>query len=291
MGIFNKFFKKKDAIRKREGNPDVYDLPNENERMNWGMEKARLTLHYFEKCLANPKMGQDTFSIKARLEENGKVEHIWLLDPTFDNQGNLFGIVGNEPIDITNVVFDQKIGITREYISDWLIVENGRLIGGYTIRAIRDGLSGNALQDFDKNLGGMLVDDGEDYFEPNFDTPEGAVLVLEDAYDLDDIEKAIDCKNFYREAEMMLKKSVEIELDDNLITKVAETLRLSFLKSLQENGMPKFKGVIRAFKRQFITDQHCILTEICYYPDGSKSEQKLNTYKENDEWKVLSPEN
>ena len=46
MGILSRFFSKKKKIRKREGNPDVYMLPNENERMNWGMEKAKLTLHY-----------------------------------------------------------------------------------------------------------------------------------------------------------------------------------------------------------------------------------------------------
>ncbi len=39
MGLLNKLFGKKKNVRKREGNPDVYDMPSENERMNWGMEK------------------------------------------------------------------------------------------------------------------------------------------------------------------------------------------------------------------------------------------------------------
>jgi len=38
MGILNKLFGKNKNIKKREGNPDVYYLPNDSERMNWAME-------------------------------------------------------------------------------------------------------------------------------------------------------------------------------------------------------------------------------------------------------------
>lgn len=289
MGIFGKLFKKKETIRKREGNPDVYDLPNEDERMNWGMEKARLTLHYFEDCLSNPKEGQHYFSIKARVEDGNKVEHIWLTEPNFDEDGTIYGIISNKPIDVTTVSINEKIGIKKEYVSDWMIIENGRLIGGYTIRAIRVGLKGKELENFDKNLGGILVDEGEDYFLSNFETPEGAILSIEDAYDNKDLEKAINCKNFKKEAELMLKSTVKIDIDNELIEKTAEVLKLSFIKSIQENGFPSFKGVKRVFNRNFISPEHCVITEICIYPNGNKSSQKLNTYKTDNNWKVLNP--
>ncbi len=256
-----------------------------------GYGKARLTLHYFESCLANPKNGQDYFSIKARVEDHGKTEHIWLLEPNFDSDGNIYGIVGNEPIDVKNVAINQNIGITLDYVSDWMIIENGRLIGGYTIRAIRDGLTGGALENFDKSLGGMFIDEGEDYFMPNFETPEGAILALEEAYDNDDLEEAIACKDFYKEAEFMLKKTVKIDLDESLVTKTADVLKLSFIENMKEHGMPKFTGIKRAFRRQKVSDEHYIITEICYYPDGGKSSEKLNTYKVNNQWKVLGLEN
>lgn len=290
MGIFKRLFGKKENVRTRKGSPDVYNLPSEDDRMNWAMEKSRLTLHYFKECLGSPKAGQEHFSIKARIEDNEKVEHIWLTEPSFDGQGNIFGVIGNDPIDVKTVKIDQKIGITADFVSDWMIVENGKLIGGYTIRAIREGLKENELASFDKQLGGMFIDEGEDYFLPNFETPEGAILLLEEAYDENNIDKAISCKNFEKEAELMLKKTLTIEFDQAIIETTAEALRLSFIKSLQEHGMPKFDGVKRAFKRQFLSEEHCIVTEICYYPDGGKSAQKLNTFKANDEWKVLNPE-
>ncbi|MCD4793334.1 MAG: DUF2314 domain-containing protein [Bacteroidales bacterium] len=294
MGLLTKLFGKKEQtenVRKRKDNPDVYNIPSESERMNWGIKKAKLTLHYFESCLKNPKTNQQYFSVKVKIEENDKTEHLWLTDPDFDKEGNLFGIVGNEPIDIKKVKIDQKIGIDRNLISDWMIIEDGRLIGGYTIRAIREGLKGESLQNFDKSLGGMYVDDGEDYFKPNFETPEGAILSIEEAYDNDDLDKAVSCKNFIKEAELMLKKTLKTEINNDLIDKTAEVLKLSFIKSLQDDGMPKFKNIKRAFKRQKISDDHFVITEICYYPDGRKSSQRLNTFKTENGWKVLNPEN
>ncbi len=194
MGIFSKLFGKKekgDNVRKRINQPDVIDVQNEDEKMNWAMEKSRLTLHYFESCLKNPSPIQQYFSIKVKIEDDGNIEHIWLTEPSFDGDENLFGIVGNAPIDVKNVRLNQKIGIEKQLVSDWMIIENGRLIGGYTIRAMRDNLSGNDLKNFDKGLGGMMVDDGEDYFLPDNATPEGAIVKIEQAFNEDDIEKAI----------------------------------------------------------------------------------------------------
>jgi len=290
MGLLNRLFGKKETVRQREGNPDVYNASNDNDRMNWAMEKAKLTLHYFEACLAHPKKDQHYFSIKARIEDDGKIEHIWLMEPSFDTDGNIFGVVGNEPIDVTNVRINEKIGITANEVSDWMIIENGRLIGGYTIRAIRDGISGAELANFDKSLGGMFIDEGEDYFLPNLDTPEGAILALENAYDEDNLEKAISCKDFHKEAEFMLKRTVKIELNEEIIASTSELLRLSYIKNMQEHGMPKFKDLKRAFSRQTISDDHCIITEKCHYPDGGKSVQKFNTYKIENQWKVLGLE-
>ncbi len=294
MGIFSKLFgkrEKRNNVRKRTDQPDVVDIQNEDEKMNWAMQKSRLTLHHFENCLKSPKPSQQYFSVKVKIENSSKVEHIWLTDPSFDNEDNLFGIVGNEPIDVRSVSINQKIGIDKNLISDWMIIDNGRLIGGYTIRAIRDNLAGSALRTFDKGLGGMMVDAGENYFLPSDSTPEGAIVKIEEAFDSDNIEGAIDCKDFSKEAELMLAKMGKGELRTEIIEKTAEVLKLSFIKSLQENGVPKLNGVKRAFpKREKIDENHMIITEVCYYPDGSQSVQRLNTYKTQKGWKVLSPE-
>jgi uncharacterized protein YegJ (DUF2314 family) len=291
MGFFSKLFGKKDnIIRQRPNEPDVFTIETENDKMNWAMEKARLTLHYFEDCLRKPRAEQDYFSIKVKIDDNGIVEHIWLSEPNFDDEGNLFGIVGNVPIDVKSVSIGQNIGIDRTLISDWMIMEKGRLIGGYTIRAIRENIKGKDLANFDSQLGGMIIDDGEDYFLPSNTTPEGAIVMIEDAFNQNDLEKAIACKDFEKEAEIMLSTILKENITKEMIQSTGEVLKLSFIKHMQENGIPKFNHLKVAFpKREKISEDHYIITEVCYYPDGGKSVQRLNTCKTDSGWKVLAP--
>jgi len=299
MGFFSKLFKKETPesnVRKRKDEPDVVDVSSTDENMSWAIEKANLTLHHFENCLKNPDKSQSYFSIKVKIVDGEKNEHIWLNNPSFDSEGNLFGVVGNEPIDVKTVSLNQKIGIDKKLISDWMIIQNGRLIGGYTIRAIRDNLTGPALANFDRGLGGMIVDYGEDYFPPNDTTPEGAILQLEEAYTEGNLEKAIACKDFHIEAEIMLLSKLgntellKSEEGKTLINSTAEALRLSFIKMLQEKGMPNFTGVKRAFpKREKVNDYEYIISEVCYYPDGNNTLDRLRVRKTDSGWKVLGP--
>lgn len=294
MRIFKKLFGRKKVtekiVEKRKGQPDVHYIADEDERMNWAMEKAKLTFGYFKECVQNPKENQAYFSVKARIEDNGIIEHVWLGEPNFDADGNIYGIVGNLPTNVTNVTLNEKIGISEKEVSDWMIIDNARLIGGYTIRAIRDGMKGKELENFDNSLG-MIIDEGEDYFELNYDTPEGALLSLEEAYTNNDLEKAVESKNFFKEAELMLANMSEITMDSEILDKTAEVLKLSFIQHMQENGMPNFVGVKRAFLREFKSEDLCLLTEICTFPDGSKTVDKVNIYKSNGQWKVLNGEN
>lgn len=294
MGFWNKLFGKKgnefnksDDHTSNQG-ANIIDIKSDNERMNWAIEKARLTINYFKQCLTNPTASQTYFSVKVKFEDNEMVEHIWLSDPQFDQDGNLFGTIGNEPRDVRTVKFGQKVGVENSKISDWMIFDKGVLIGGYTIRAIRDGLPDNQKSNFDKSLNGVIIDEGVDYFEPNRSTPEGAILAMENAYETNDLDAVLVFKNFDKEAEFMLAK-LNTNATSELIESTSEVLKLSFIKWIAENGFPSFKEIKRAFPiRHKLTDNHYIITEICKYPDGSKSVQKLNTYKMPDGWVVLA---
>lgn len=295
MGLFSRLFGKRHSghAEKAEnggGFPGIVTIADDDERMNNAMEKARLTLEYFRESLLFPRPEQSYFSVKVRIEDHGKQEYIWLTSPNFDEEGNLFGIVGNKPQFVNTVKDGQEIGIEAGRIADWMILEEGRLIGGYTIRAIRDGLPENEVAAFDKSTG-LHIDEGVDYFPHDFSTPEGAILCLEDAYDEQNIEKAIVCKDFREEARMLLKRMNELYQDGEIVERTAEILELSFRKSLHDNGFPVFKNLLRAFPvRQKISRNLYLITEVCIFPDGSKSKQQLYTYNGPDGWRVLHPE-
>lgn len=289
MGFLSKIFGKKN-VAERKGEPGMVYIPDADEGMKWAIEKANLTLWYFEESLNQPKSDQSSFSIKVQILDGEISEHIWLTDPSFDESGNLFGVVGNVPVDVKTVKADQKIGVDRNYISDWMIIEQGRLIGGYTIRAIRDSIPDVDKAQFDESIG-LYIDEGVDHFRTDFNTPEGAILSLEKAYNDQNLDAALACKDFYEEAKMMLSK-LSIETDEEMIANTAEVLELSFINHIQEHGFPNFSDLQHAFPiREKIDDTHYTITEVCWFPDGGVSVEKLNTYKSASGWKVLGPVN
>lgn len=286
MGFLSRIFRKASSAEGKNRFGLGYIL-KEDEQMSWAIEKARLTLWYFEEQLKRPAPGQDYFSIKVLIKDQDHVEQLWLTAPDFDEEGNLYGKVGNEPIQLKNIKLGQEIGVGRYLISDWLIVDQGKLLGGYTIRAIRDALPIPERQYFDESIG-ITIDAGEDHFIPDFNTPEGAITSLEEAYKNNDISKAISCKDFYEEARLLLANIDLKAEEEDIIQETSEALEAAYIDSLEEDGMPDFTNIKRAFSnREKVSERSCIITEICTFPNGLEKKQRLLTYKTNEGWKVI----
>ena len=63
------------------------------------------------------------------------MEHLWLADVTIS--GNRFvGYVDNQPTKIKGLKMGERVSVDPNEISDWAYIQNGRLIGGYTIRVL-----------------------------------------------------------------------------------------------------------------------------------------------------------
>lgn len=271
---------------------NIHNVSGDNAQMNWAMEKARHTIGYFRESLQSPRPDQFGFTLKVRLEDENGIEHIWMNDLSVDSDGVFYGMVDAEPSIVKSVNFGAKIGIGIDNISDWLVIEQGRMIGGYTIRVYREGLSHDERAAFDHAMG-LVIDYGVDYFAHDMSTPEGAVLCLEDAYTAGDLAAALACKDFLTEARMLLEQVPGMDAsDDELIASTAETLKLAFEAHFNSGEIPNFDGVLRAFpERDFLDKDTVIISEICTHPDGRMSLDRLIVTKFGDEWRVGPPVN
>lgn len=293
MNWFKKLFRKKGRRKsKTNDRPAPAVTGTASERMTWAIEKAHLTLNYFKKSLLHPQADQQKFSLKIRMHDGPLSEEVWLTEISFDESNIFYGRISTESAVIRNVGTGKEIGVPAENICDWMIVEEGRLIGGYTIRAGRDELDEKEKTSFDRKLG-FIIDEGVDYFEHDFTTPEGAILSIEDAYDTNNIDNVIACKDFEAEARLLLSHDKHMErlaTNPQIITETGESVKSTFIKFIDDYGFPCFKDVKRAFPiREFIREDLCIVTEICQYPDKTKSTERLYVGRKNGEWKVLSP--
>ncbi|MEM0997555.1 MAG: DUF2314 domain-containing protein [Bacteroidota bacterium] len=262
-----------------------------DDQMNWAMEKARLTVSYFRDSLRAPQPLQSNFALKARLQEGDEVEHIWLSNVSLDEDGIFYGTIDNAPVRVTNVEMGTKMAVPPGMVSDWMVLENGRLIGGYTIRAAREALEEEQQAAFDASVG-FEIDLGVDYFEHNMRTPEGAILCLEDAYTSGNLDAAVACKDFETEAIMMLDQQDDFPKVEELIKDMAQVLELSFREHMLEHGMPSFAGVLRAFPERIrVEDDLYMITEVCFHPDGGATLDRLLVTRKNGEWRVGPPIN
>lgn len=136
----------------REGEPDIFQLASEDEGMNAAIKTARKNFNVFLDVFEDKKNPQYYYSIKVAFEANIEIEHIWLTDIT-KKKSKLFGKVGNVPEYVKNIELNQSIEINSKWISDWFYIKNGKLIGGYTIRVLRDRMTPSQRRDFDLQFG------------------------------------------------------------------------------------------------------------------------------------------
>ncbi len=120
--------------------PQVFNVDKHNEQMRAAVYRARRTVGVFIRALEHPGAGQYDFEVKKPFRQGDVVEHLWLANVRF--RGNRFdGYVDNVPRKIKGLKMGAHVSVDPDEISDWAYVQNGKLIGGYTIRVLYSELS------------------------------------------------------------------------------------------------------------------------------------------------------
>ena len=136
----------------RSGEPDVYNVEDDDAKMNQAMVDAKNSIDEFKNALVSDNPSFEYFTIKQKFNADGGDEHIWVGDiQLIDN--DFMGIIANEPVYTNKVQLGDTITVNRANISDWMYYDDGKVVGGYTIRVIRDGLSPEEKAQFDAENG------------------------------------------------------------------------------------------------------------------------------------------
>lgn len=136
---------------KREGQPPVTYVADDDPKMVAAIKKSRSTVGQFVTALSNPKPSQSAFSVKVPVEDGDKREHMWITPVRYRN-GTFFGTISNEPVKVTTVKNGDKMEVAKDQISDWMYIENKRLKGGYTLRVMRDRMPEKERAEFDRSI-------------------------------------------------------------------------------------------------------------------------------------------
>ncbi len=130
---------------------EIARLHADKTRVVVALRLAQTNLPKFVRALRKPKPSQTQFAVKAGIFDGRRTQHVWLNDVTFDGK-KFRGKLGNRVLGVKNAKLGDKVEVAPSGVSDWMYVENRKLIGGYTLRALRDGLSPQDKKSFDKSL-------------------------------------------------------------------------------------------------------------------------------------------
>jgi uncharacterized protein YegJ (DUF2314 family) len=107
--------------------------------MDAAIEEAKGSLGQFTRAYLEPGDNQHSFLLKVFLEDDDESEHVWIADIEATDTG-FRGVVANEPV-MLSLQFKQPVEFEPARITDWMFIDHGRLVGGYTTRLIRQRMS------------------------------------------------------------------------------------------------------------------------------------------------------
>ena len=120
-------------------NDEIVAFFSEDAEMDAAIRQAKQSFAQFLNAFASPSAKQKSFLVKAAFVDGEQVEHIWLADLDF-SRAKPSGVVANEP-GLPTLKFMQTIEFEPSQITDWMYIEDGYLVGGYTTRLIRERMS------------------------------------------------------------------------------------------------------------------------------------------------------
>jgi uncharacterized protein YegJ (DUF2314 family) len=144
-------------VTQREGEPVVTGFQAEDQEMNAAMRNARDTLAEVEARLSKPPATQQHIGLKGRFAEDGNVEHMWVDDIEITAEGYR-GKLGNHPVDIQSIDVGSEVLVKRENVSDWMAIDDGKLVGGFTLRVQRGRMTPEQRADFDASADFAIED-------------------------------------------------------------------------------------------------------------------------------------
>jgi uncharacterized protein YegJ (DUF2314 family) len=142
---------KEGELVQRPQNPPVAYVADNDGRLREASRRAQQSLQSFVDALERPQATQLNHAVKATFQDGKDSEAIWLTALRFDGK-EFHGTVSNEPVHLKNVHLGSKVSIEAAKVNDWMMVDNGRLVGGYTIRVVRENLPPDDRKRFEQTV-------------------------------------------------------------------------------------------------------------------------------------------
>jgi uncharacterized protein YegJ (DUF2314 family) len=126
---------------------NIVPFSPDDVEMETAIREGKASFSQFIQAFCRPTERQNGFLVKVVFDEGKKREHIWLADLDFRGS-KPSGVVAVEP-NLPSLKFMQRVEFEPSYISDWMYIEDGYLVGGFTTRVIRNRMTPEGRREHD----------------------------------------------------------------------------------------------------------------------------------------------
>ena len=145
------------ACSPRPAAPSTSATSSKDTELASAVTQARGSLDEFVTRIAAPHANRTFVAVKVRFAPPGESpQDIWVDEVTYIN-GVFRGTMGDD-IPSLRLEAGEKVTIKEEDIVDWMLVEDGKLVGGYTIRLALQRMSPEEREQFLETLDYTIED-------------------------------------------------------------------------------------------------------------------------------------
>lgn len=141
----------------RQGEPDAYQTEPEDISLGAAQIEAQLNLNELFERIQFPPAQQTDLAVKGIFGEADRVEHLWVRDLRVEDN-RVVGTLDNQPVELSQWSAGDLVILDRDQISDWMAIDSGHLIGGWTLRALRQQMTEAERSAFDDSLDFSIED-------------------------------------------------------------------------------------------------------------------------------------
>jgi uncharacterized protein YegJ (DUF2314 family) len=109
---------------------------SEDPEMMAAINEGRASTREFLAAFIAATADQNSFRVRIAFVKDNRVEHTWLANLNL-HEAKPTGVIANSP-PRKDLSLEQRIEFDFTYLSDWMYVEDGKLVGGFTIRLLRE---------------------------------------------------------------------------------------------------------------------------------------------------------
>ena len=113
---------------------DGHQLSGDDAELRAGIDQSRASVRMFLEAFTKPAEKQNSWRVKIAFLKDGEVEHLWLrsLDLT---GAKPTGIIASAPRR-HDLRLNQQVEFDPRHLCDWMYVEDGELMGGFSLRIL-----------------------------------------------------------------------------------------------------------------------------------------------------------